>query len=88
MGDRLGIHGAVDILHLKTPGDNLFWAPDIGAEARLASPSPKSLSKKIFSLSFFLSLTEILPCFNVYGHIMLKTPVLVRSLKLSNIEPR
>ena len=25
--------------------------------------------------------------FLVYGHIMLKTPVLVRSLKLSNIEP-
>ena len=24
---------------------------------------------------------------DVYGHIMLKTPVLVRSLKLSNIEP-
>ena len=24
---------------------------------------------------------------NVYGHIMLRTPVLVRSLKLSNIEP-
>ena len=53
MGDRLGIHGAVDILDLKTPGDNLFWAPDIGAEARLASPSPESLSKKIFRLTFF-----------------------------------
>jgi hypothetical protein len=25
---------------------------------------------------------------NVYGHIMLKAPVLVRSLKLSNIESR
>ena len=24
---------------------------------------------------------------NVYGHITLKTPVLVRSLKLSNVEP-
>ena len=27
-----------------------------------------------------------LPSANVYGHIMLKAPVLVRSLKLSNIE--
>ena len=27
-----------------------------------------------------------LPIANVYGHIMLKAPVLVRSLKLSNIE--
>ena len=26
-------------------------------------------------------------CIDVYGHIMLNTPVLVRSLKLSNIEP-
>ena len=25
--------------------------------------------------------------YNVYGHITLKTPVLVRSLKLSNIGP-
>ena len=88
MGDRLGIHGAVDILHFKTPGENVFWALDIGADARSALPGPKSLSKKIFLSDNFLSLTEILPCFNVYGHIMLKTPVLVRSLKLSNIEPR
>jgi hypothetical protein len=29
-----------------------------------------------------------LPNVNVYGHIMLKAPVLVRSLKLSNIESR
>ena len=29
-----------------------------------------------------------LPVVNVYGHIMLKAPVLVRSLKLSNIESR
>ena len=27
------------------------------------------------------------PKYSVYGHIMLNTPVLVRSLKLSNIEP-
>ena len=31
---------------------------------------------------------SILTCPCVYGHIMLKTPVLVRSLKLSNIESR
>ena len=28
------------------------------------------------------------PSSNVYGHITLKTPVLVRSLKSSNVEPR
>ena len=35
----------------------------------------------------FLSSSQIFSLFLVYGHIMLKTPVLVRSLKLSNIEP-
>ena len=32
--------------------------------------------------------TSIFATQSVYGHIMLKTPVLVRSLKLSNIESR
>jgi hypothetical protein len=39
-------------------------------------------------LSRVLSPGMDLPSVNVYGHIMLKAPVLVRSLKLSNIESR
>ena len=33
-------------------------------------------------------LKVVTPLSDVYGHTMLKTPVLVRSLKLSNIGPR
>ena len=39
------------------------------------------------SLFTLLFRTKESPIFSVYGHIMLKTPVLVWSLKLSNIEP-
>ena len=77
MGDRLGIHGAVDILDFENTEKHLFWALDIGAEAGLTLPCLKSLSKKFGGADYFLSLTDILHCFNVYGHIMLKTPVLV-----------
>ena len=46
-------------------------------------------------IKFFISFSHlvvfsgraIFPLFPVYGHITLKTPVLVRSLKLSNVEP-
>jgi hypothetical protein len=43
---------------------------------------PQSMDPAVLSDSINL------PNVNVYGHIMLKAPVLVRSLKLSNIESR
>ena len=44
--------------------------------------------KATAGLIFCLCGGEFLQCVTVYGHIMLKAPVLVRSLKLSNIESR
>ena len=53
MGDRLGIHGAVDILDFENTEKPFFWPLDIGAEARLTLPCPKSLSKKFWGLNIF-----------------------------------
>ena len=52
-----------------------------GAMAKMGSPT--LLGLRLFP-SLCLATFAALP--NVCGHIMLKTPVLVRSLKLSNIE--
>ena len=47
----------------------------------------KKLLFSAFVIYKILSITQKFGIYTVYGHIMLKTPVLVRSLKLSNIEP-
>ena len=48
---------------------------------------PVSSQTSLIQYQLILSSSQIFTIFLVYGHIMLKTPVLVRSLKLSNIEP-
>ena len=48
-------------------------------------------SKNLFTVDHMILVRlgcTYLSSMNVYGHIMLKAPVLVRSLKLSNIESR
>ena len=87
MGDRLGIHSAVDIL---TTGEILFpthtkQAPYVIFSFERLPPATIN-QPAVFSYLpqlFF----NILPSVLVYGHITLNTPVLVRSLKLSKVEP-
>ena len=100
MGDRLGTPGAVGffVTLFYLPSYFSFWSLRVTSrQARTVSFVSLfllSLSLSIFSL-FSLSFLFGESClssrnsgsFLVNGHTMLNTPVLVRSLKLSNIGP-
>ena len=78
--------------HLKVANSHFF---NLSHHYRKGSWNLKTGLKPQFSFSFCLLLhqgksdwkTLNLSLSNANGHIMLNTPVLVRSLKLSNIEP-
>ena len=64
-----------------------IWLPQGGSYAVCSqlAESQLTLFEKVLP-GYFLAHGLFLANINVYGHIMLKAPVLVRSLKLSNIE--
>ena len=78
MGDRLGIHDVVDIL-------SQMWKNFCHRYGMTHTHTHKG--KQVWFGAPYVCWGGLdLPLRNVYGHIMLKAPVLVRSLKLSNIE--
>ena len=51
------------------------------------SPSCSRIEDKRVCPAFWIFASRFSPLKGVYGHITLNTPVLVRSLKLSKVEP-